>query len=273
MDIHSSTGAPVYVINAVKTIIFLAENTDNHLRDAVTYDQATEEPNVAVFSKCDMTIFRDGSLTINGMYDDGIASKNGLIISGGNIPVNAADDGVRGKDYLILNDGTITVHAEGDGLKSDNEENQGRGFICIKDGVLHITSGMDAIQAATDVVIRYAECEISTGGGSRNNGYSGTSAKGIKAAGSVSIDDGIYMFNTADDAIHSNGTLFHIQSRDGNEILSFTPAKDFQSIAFSSVSLRKSTTCDVFIGGSSTGTLTDGLYLDGTYTPGTNDGS
>ena len=64
-------------------------------------------------------------------------------------------------------------------------------------------------------------------------------------------------------------TLFHIQTSDGNEILSFTPTKRYQSIAFSSPELTKGATYDVYYGGSSTGTVNDGLYQGGTYTPGT----
>jgi hypothetical protein len=443
LDIYSSTGAPVYILNALKTIVFLAENTENQVRDAETYQQSAEEPNAAVFSKSDLTIFGDGSLTVYGMYNDGIASKDGLIITSGNITVNAADDGIRGKDYLILNGGIVTVRAEGDGLKSDNDEDPGKGYILIRDGVINITSGMDAMQAATDLIINYAECSISAGGGSRSSIHADISAKCIKAAGSLTIDNGIYMLDAADDAIHSNaslvinggtfsiatgddglhadsvlvvengninisesyegiesamitinngdirivssddglngaggrdgsgmgwpgrdnfaatgdfsltinggyiaifatgdgidvngkiemnggdviihgptsdmnsavdydasfritggflvgagssrmaqapgtgstqcsimlnfrsrisaGTLFHIQSSDGKEILTFESAKDFQSIAFSSPALIQGAAYNVFLGGSSTGTMTDGLYLDGTYTPG-----
>ena len=66
------------------------------------------------------------------------------------------------------------------------------------------------------------------------------------------------------------GTLFHIQtSRQGEEILSFSPSKAYQSIAFSCPELTKGTTYAVYYGGSSTGTVIDGLYQDGTYTPGT----
>jgi hypothetical protein len=65
------------------------------------------------------------------------------------------------------------------------------------------------------------------------------------------------------------GTLFNIQNSDGKSILSFTPSKRYQSIAFSSPELIKGTSYNVYYGGNSTGTVKDGLYIDGTYTPGT----
>ena len=39
-----------------------------------------------------------GGLTVSGNFNDGIASKDGLIIAGGVIQVTAVDDGIRGKD-------------------------------------------------------------------------------------------------------------------------------------------------------------------------------
>jgi hypothetical protein len=70
-------------------------------------------------------------------------------------------------------------------------------------------------------------------------------------------------------AAQQAGTLFHIQGSDGKEILSFKPSKKYQSVAFSSPALVKGSSYDVYLGGSSTGTVTDGLYQDGTYTAGT----
>lgn len=46
-----------------------------------------------------------------GNYNDGIASKDGLIIASGTVIENAVDDGIRGKDYLLVKDGAITVNA------------------------------------------------------------------------------------------------------------------------------------------------------------------
>ena len=43
----------------------------------------TDEPNAAIFSASDLTIFGNGSLTVYGNNNDGIASKDGLIIASG----------------------------------------------------------------------------------------------------------------------------------------------------------------------------------------------
>ena len=65
------------------------------------------------------------------------------------------------------------------------------------------------------------------------------------------------------------GTLIHIQNSAGEDVLTFAPANDYQSVAFSSPQLVNGETYTVYTGGSSTGAVTDGLYQGGTYTPGT----
>lgn len=64
------------------------------------------------------------------------------------------------------------------------------------------------------------------------------------------------------------GTLVHLQSSDGKGLFTFKSTKKFQSVAFSSAGLTKGTSFTVYTGGTATGTVTDGLYQDGTYTSG-----
>jgi hypothetical protein len=65
------------------------------------------------------------------------------------------------------------------------------------------------------------------------------------------------------------GTMIHIESEDGGEVLTFVSSKTYESVAFSSPELKNGTTYNVYTGGSSTGRVADGLYSGGTYTPGT----
>lgn len=209
-SISSSTSAPISIMTAEKAVIILADNTENYVSDSDSYlfeDPEEDEPNAAIFSKSDLTIYGGGALTVTGNYNDGIASKDGLIIAGGNITVNSIDDGIRGKDYLIVKDGQVTVTVQGDGLKSDNDEDTEKGYISIEAGVINVTSGGDAIQASTDVMITGGEFFLSSGGGSSNFVDENTSAKGIKGVVNVNIDGGTFTIDSADDAIHSNGSL------------------------------------------------------------------
>jgi hypothetical protein len=210
VDIHSSTTAPIHVMNAEEVMVVLADNTDNRVSDGTSYlfDTVNEdEPNAAIFSRSDLTFYGNGALTVTGNYNDGIASKDGLVITSGSITVNVVDDGIRGKDYLIIHDGQITVNAQGDGLKSDNAEDDTKGSIVIDAGLINVVAGGDAIQAQTNVTIQGGEYTLLSGGGSGGWIDETQSAKGIKATGVLTINNGIFAINSADDAIHANDSI------------------------------------------------------------------
>lgn len=210
VDLHSTTSAPIYIANAEETVIILADNTQNTVTDGSGYvyaDMAAEEPNAAIFSNSDLSISGNGSLIVNGNFNDGIASKDGLIIASGTVTVNAVDDGIRGKDYLAIEDGNITVNAQGDGLKADNEEDATKGYVSIQAGQISVTAGGDAIDAQTDVLIAGGTLTLTAGGGSGNQIDEAASAKGIKGVVNVSIDGGTFTIDSADDAIHTNGSI------------------------------------------------------------------
>lgn len=210
INISSLSTSPFYVMNAEKTVVVLAGDTENIITDGSSYifDSAeSDEPDAAMFSKDELTICGSGSLTVNGKYNDGIASKDGLEILNGDLNVNSVDDGIRGKDFLVVKGGRITVNATGDGLKSDNDEDTEKGYIAVESGILNITSGGDAFDAETSVRITEGTVNISSGGGSSRSIAADASAKGIKGVASVTIDGGNININSADDAIHSNGSI------------------------------------------------------------------
>ena len=64
------------------------------------------------------------------------------------------------------------------------------------------------------------------------------------------------------------GSLIHISSSDRQNILTFEPAKEIQSLAFSSPDLKTGMTYEVSYGGNSSGQKTDGLYQGGIYSGG-----
>lgn len=210
VDIRSSSSSPIYVLNSNETMIVLADNTQNSVSDGSKYlfaNATNTEPNAAIFSTADLTIHGNGSLTVKGNFNDGIASKDGLIIDSGTIMVTSVDDGIRGKDFILIKNGTITVNAQGDGLKSDNAEEPTRGYISVVTGNLNITARGDAITAETNVLVANGNITISSGGGSTTRVDANTSAKGIKAGVNVTINSGTFNINSADDAINSNNSV------------------------------------------------------------------
>jgi hypothetical protein len=211
VNIHCSTSSPIFVIDAKKTVIVLQAGTVNYVTDGASYvfENATQtEPNAAIFSKKDLTIFGSGSLNVDANYNDGIASKDGLIIKSGTIAVSSVDDAIRGKSYLVVKGGDITLNAGGDGLKSDDTEDVAKGYVSVENGVIHITSGGDAVSAETDVLIASGTVTLTSGGGGNVAKNDAVSTKGLKGGVSVVIDNGNFAISSSDDAIHSNGTIF-----------------------------------------------------------------
>jgi len=210
VNIHNEDSAALFVADAKEVVLVLAAKSENILTDGAEYlfDTADlNEPNATIFSTADLTIFGDGSLTVEGNYNDGIASKDGLIIASGAISVTSVDDGIRGKDYVVIKDGNITVDSKGDGLKSDNAEDATLGFIEIQSGTVQITSEADAIQAETDILISGGVFNLTTAGGSGHQISADASAKGLKAGVNINIDGGTFDINSADDAINTNGNI------------------------------------------------------------------
>jgi hypothetical protein len=222
-NITNTTNAPLAIIDAEKTIIILVDGSTNALADATSYifdSDDEDEPNATLFSKDDLSIFGTGTLIIDANYNDGIASKDGLVIKSGNIEINSVDDGIRGKDYLVIKSGDISISANGDGLKSDNEDDETLGYISVESGNLTIDANGDAIQAQTDLIISGGTFDLTSGGGSSYSYNEDNSSKGMKADITITIDNGNFNIQSADDAIHSNksisihGGIFNIASGD-----------------------------------------------------------
>lgn len=235
VDITCQDAPPIYIINAQKKVVIeLANDSINMVEDGAVYSDVSEDaPSAAIFSKEDLDIDGSGTLYVTGNYSKGIFSKDDLSIEGGTIIVSSVDDGIRGKDSIEMSGGTVTINAGADGFRTSNETDQEKGYIIISGGELYITAGQDGIQAVTDCTISNATISISCGGGSENSsqksedwgswgggkggkgGYQSntvstsdaTSAKGIKATGSLSILSGKISIDSSDDAIHSNDTI------------------------------------------------------------------
>ena len=229
-SINNSSSSPIYVVSAEKTVITLYEGSQNYVSDGVNYvfeDSESDEPNAAIFSKDDLTINGDGSLTVTAKYNNGIVSKDALKITAGNITVTAVNDGLKGRDSVAIKDGTLTITTGADGVQANNDEDAEQGYISIEGGTLNIISGLDGIQAETSLLVSGGTLNIVSGGGSvngevhqemgmgnrRDNQAVTTtedetdSKKGLKAGVDVTITGGTIQIDAADDAIHSNDSL------------------------------------------------------------------
>lgn len=207
--ISVADGPAIYIEDADKVFITLAEGTNNSVSDGAAYaDTADGSPDAVIFSRDDLCIHGSGALTVIGQYKHGVVSKDDLVIVACTLNVTSLSTALDGKDCLMATGANITVDAGSNGLRSDNAEDENRGYIYLQDSTLNITAENDGVQAETVLYIENCTMNVTTGGGSGSRLISDTGSwKGLKSAGDMLIDGGSYTIYSHDDAIHSNSSI------------------------------------------------------------------
>lgn len=222
-EIVSSDGPAIYIKEADKVFITAYKGTSNRIADGNSYsdDYTAQGADGAIFSKADLTVNGEGSLTVSGNYKCSVVSKDDLVICGLTLTVDSVGCAIEGKDCVKAKDAKITINAGGDGIKSTNSEDSNRGFVYIENGSYNITAENDGIQAETVLKTDDGDFCLKTGGGSANastnkggswgmwgsgtSTESGDSAKALKATVLITVDGGEFTVDSSDDAVHSNG--------------------------------------------------------------------
>lgn len=231
VTVNNPNGPALYIRSADKVFITVKEGSENSLSDGNSYTLTDGETTVdaALFSRSDLTINGKGKLTVNGNCKHGIISKDDLVISETDITVSAENVALGGKDCVKVSAATLMLEAGSDGIRSDNSEDADRGYITLENSKISITAENDGIQAQTVLKASGCDIELKTGGGSENSsfdasgGWNGNwmfghgggntpsaseeSGKGLKAGSDIIILSGSFKIDSADDSIHSNGTV------------------------------------------------------------------
>ena len=190
--ITNSTGAAINVVEADEVVIYTASGTTNTVSDGSSYsDAASGSPDAAIYSKSDLTLAGEGALKVEGKYEEGIHTTDGLVIASGTLEVNAANTGIKGKDYVDILDGTITVTASQDGIKATNDTDGNRGWVRLSGGTVNISAGDDGFKA---------ERVLEISGGTLNITQSN---EGIEAQ-YINILDGTVNVTSSDDGINAS---------------------------------------------------------------------
>lgn len=246
--VNCSNSSAIYVASAKKTFITLADGSKNYVSDGSAYefdDSAENEPDAVIFSKDSLTLNGNGELEVNGNYNDGIRSKDDVVITGGKITVNAVGDAVKGKDYVAVADGDLTLTSGENGINSSNSTDSSMGFVYIEGGNFNITSGGGSSETTKNHADDFSRekrpdmpddserPEFPDGFENfspedfeplempdedfqqRNPAYTADlestadtiSTKGIKADAEINIVGGTFSINSADDAVHSNSDV------------------------------------------------------------------
>ena len=242
VDITSETSAALYVLEADKVFVTLADGTTNTLSNGGSFT-AIDDNNIdgALFSKQDLTLNGSGSLTVTSPAGHGIVCKDDLVCTSGTYTVNSASHGIDANDSVRIADANIMIDAGKDAIHCENSDDATKGFIYISGGTIIAEAEGDGIAASGYMQIADGTIDLLVGGGSENGskahsdnfggfmggGHGGgrpggmgpgnsqttgteensTSMKGLKAANSMLISGGNITVNSADDAIHSDVSL------------------------------------------------------------------
>ncbi len=240
-NITSKTSAALYILEADKVFLTLADGTTNTLANGGSFT-AIDDNNIdaALFSKQDLTLNGKGSLTVTSPAGHGIACKDDLVITGGAYTVNSSSHGLDANDSVRIANATLNIDAGKDAIHAENTDDTSLGFVYIASGTIKAEAEGDGIAAGAYMQIADGTIDLLVGGGSENGskehsdnfggfmggGHGGgrpgemrpgdsqssttttdessTSMKGLKATNSLSISGGNITINSADDSVHSD---------------------------------------------------------------------
>lgn len=199
----------------------------------------------------DLIVINSGNINITKSYE-GIEANN-ITINDGNIKVVSSDDGINisgGNDSssmmgrpgqnnfskasdnkLEINGGNIYVNSTGDGLDSN-------GSIYVNGGIIYVDGPTDGGNGALDYDVEF----IMKGGEI-------IAAGSAQMAQAISNNSTVNCLNITLSATQKANSKVSITDSKNNEIISYTPSKQYQSIVIASSKLTKNETYNINIDG------------------------
>lgn len=202
--LNCSDGAAIRVEQAEKVFLTLAEGTENTVSCGEVYsaDIISSGVDGAIYSRDDLTINGSGSLSVTAGYSHGIVCNDDLVITGGNIAVEAVQDGLHANDSVRIAEAELTISAGDDGITVSNDDNTA--FLYVGSGTVTILSCYEGLEA-TDVTIAGGVIDIApTDDGINANGSGADSAINI-TGGDITI---INPTGRDADGLDSNGSIY-----------------------------------------------------------------
>lgn len=196
VTIHSETSAAIYVLQADKVFLTLADNSQNTLTNGGSF-VSIDENNIdaTIFSKDDLTINGSGALTIDSPAGHGIVTKDDLVLADGTYTITAAKQAFSGQESIRIAGGDYTLTAGMDALHAENTDDTSLGFIYIANGTFRIEADDEGISASSDIRILGDSFVIDSAG------------DGVQAEGSITVLGGTFGIRTGDDGFHADETL------------------------------------------------------------------
>ncbi len=191
----NSDSACIYVKNADKVFVTLADGTTNTLSDTgAEFVQEDEDTNVdgVIYARDDIVFNGSGTLNVTAKTKHAIVGKDDLKVTGGTYNITAAAKGISANDSIRIKAGTFTIDSEDDALHTSNGDEEGRGYIYIEDGTFDLSTRDDGIHAETDLLIRGGKINVKE------------SYEGIEGY-TITVDGGEISIVASDDGMNAAG--------------------------------------------------------------------
>ncbi|MCR4887809.1 MAG: carbohydrate-binding domain-containing protein [Ruminococcus sp.] len=130
VQLSCSTGPALFINEAKKCIVELADGSSNSLSDS-TKDKVYDG---VIFSNDTLRIKGSGSLEVNAGNRHGIASDDDIIIEGGSYVINSVKSGIYAHDNVTISGGNVTVYGGTNGIKS-------KGTVDLSGGNVYVSGG------------------------------------------------------------------------------------------------------------------------------------
>lgn len=169
VEITSATSAALYILEADKVFVTLADGTSNTLANGGSFT-AIDDNNIdaALFSKQDLTLNGGGSLTVTSPAGHGIVGKDDVVIAGGTYTINASSHGVDANDSVRIADANLTIDAGKDAIHAENSDDTAKGFVYMSSGTVKAEAEGDGIAASAYLQIAGGTLDLLVGGGAEN---------------------------------------------------------------------------------------------------------
>lgn len=286
------------------------ESTSTDTTTDAASAKAIKANNEIIIDKGDITIdssddaiHSNDKLTINGgniniaSGDDGIHSDSNLDINNGNISITKSYEGIESQ-IINIKGGEVKIVASDDGINAaggnDSSSINGRpgqnNFSSSEQGEINISGGDIYVDASGDGLDANGSISMTEGlvivNGPTNNGNGALDYDGnFEVSGGTLIAAGSAgMAQTPSESSTQNSvsitlsqqeanSIVNIKSEDGEDVITFAPSKQYQTVVVTSPKLKTGSSYTVSYGGKSTGEAKNGLYSGGEYSGGTEVGN
>ncbi|MDO5570740.1 MAG: carbohydrate-binding domain-containing protein [Bacteroidales bacterium] len=193
VNLYSPNSPAINIQSKKRAFIVVNEGTTNSLKDGENYSDSSEDRKGTLFSEGQMIFYGNGELVISSNYKHAICSDQYVRIVESNIKVeNSAKDAVHVNDAFIMDGGKLDLVATSDGIQCDE------GYIYIGNGDIRISSYDDGIVTSYQGTDNTVNPSIQIKDGNIDIYTFGSSAKGIKSIGDLTIDGGSFSIETID---------------------------------------------------------------------------